>query len=539
MTGSIDLNPNHLAIVLGILAEHVPECEVRAFGSRASWTSRDYSDLDLAIVGEGALDWRTLGRLKEAFEESSLPMRVDVLDWHATSESFREVIERDYVVVQEGADQTTAGEWREVALGNVAQVRSGYAFKSAGWTSIGIPVVKIANVKGGKLAMEGCAYVSPTVASQAGRFNLQEEDILIALTGYIGDVALVRNRDLPAVLNQRVGLFSVLDKSRLNNNFLFQLLRNPDMRESIEGLGYGSAQPNVSPTLIHNVTISLPPLADQRTIAHVLGSLDAKIEINRRMNETLEAMARALFKSWFVDFDPVRAKMEGRWLRGKSLPGLPAEHYDLFPDQLVSSEIGKIPEGWEVKPLGRFGEIITGKTPSTKLPEYFGEEVPFLRIPDMHGNMYALHTEVMLAAQGAESQSKKTLPPGSVSVSCIATPGLVVLNHRYTQTNQQINSIIPYDQSLSRYLYWTCSHLSSDIATGGLGGSVFGNMNKSTFSALLAIHPEPTIVRAFDALVSPIHTAILANEEQAHALVAQRDALLPRLVSGEVRVQSN
>ena len=94
-----------------------------------------------------------------------------------------------------------------------------------------------------------------------------------------------------------------------------------------------------------------PPLAEQRAIAHVLGTLDDKIELNRRMNETLEEMARALFKSWFVDFEPVRAKMEGRWRRGQSLPGLPAEHYDLFPDRLVDSELGEIPEGWEVKPL--------------------------------------------------------------------------------------------------------------------------------------------------------------------------------------------
>ena len=361
----------------------------------------------------------------------------------------------------------------------------------------------------------------------------------MALTGYIGDVALVKNRDLPAVLNQRVGLFSVIDESRLDNNFLFQChssLRNPHMRESIQGLGYGSVQPNVSPMLIHNTTFFLPPLAEQRAIAHILGTLDDKIELNRRMNETLEEMARALFKSWFVDFDPVRAKMEGRWHRGESQPGLPAEYYDLFPGRLVESELGEIPEGWEVKGLGAFGDIITGKTPSTKRAEYYGEDVPFLRIPDMHGKMYTLNTEIMLSDKGAESQSKKTVPPGSVSVSCIATPGLVVLNHRDTQTNQQINSIVPYDQSLSRYLYWTCRHLSSDIATGGLGGSVFGNMNKSTFNALLAIRPELSTIRAFDAVVSPVHTAILANEEQAHTLAGQRDALLPRLVSGEIAV---
>ena len=101
----------------------------------------------------------------------------------------------------------------------------------------------------------------------------------------------------------------------------------------------------------------VPPLPEQRAIAHILGTLDDKIELNRRMNETLEAMARALFKSWFVDFDPVRAKMEGRWRPGESLPGLPAHLYDLFPDRLVDSELGEIPEGWEVKALGDVVEL--------------------------------------------------------------------------------------------------------------------------------------------------------------------------------------
>ena len=104
--------------------------------------------------------------------------------------------------------------------------------------------------------------------------------------------------------------------------------------------------------------MSLPPLPEQRAIAHILGTLDDKIELNRRMNETLEGMARALFKSWFVDFDPVRAKMEGRWRPGESLPGLPAEHYDLFPDRLVDSELGEIPEGWEVRRMEDIAERV-------------------------------------------------------------------------------------------------------------------------------------------------------------------------------------
>ena len=251
--------------------------------------------------------------------------------------------------------------------------------------------------------------------------------------------------------------------------------------------------------MIESFEVSAPADVDeQRTIAHILGTLDDKIELNRRMNETLEEMARALFKSWFVDFDPVRAKMDGRWRRGQSLPGMPADLYDLFPDGMVDTELGEIPAGWEVKRLASFGEIITGKTPSTKEPAYFGDEVPFLRIPDMHGKMYALKTEMMLSALGADSQRKKTLPPGSVSVSCIATPGLVILNHRHTQTNQQINSIVPSERMFSKYLYWYCEYLSPYIRTGGLGGSVFGNMNKKDFSALPALCPKPVALLAFD-----------------------------------------
>ena len=239
-----------------------------------------------------------------------------------------------------------------VPIGEVAVVRSGFAFKSTDWTPTGVPVVKIANVKDGNLAMGDCSYVSSSTALKAADSNLRTGDILIAMTGYIGDVAMVRERDLPVMLNQRVGKFTVRDPDRLIPQFLFYMLRSKSIREELAGLGYGSAQANISPSLIQSVEVPLPPLPEQRAIAHVLGTLDDKIELNRRMNETLEEMARALFKSWFVDFDPVRAKMEGRWRRGESLPGLPADLYDFFPDRLVPSELGEIPEGWEGESAG-------------------------------------------------------------------------------------------------------------------------------------------------------------------------------------------
>ena len=454
MTGSVDLNPTYLETVEHILAKHVPECDVRAFGSRATWTSKDYSDLDLAIVGARRMDWRTLGRLKEAFEESSLPMRVDVLDWHTISQSFQEVIEQDYVVVQNGTGLERAGlpgEWRMCTLGELTD----------NFDAIRIPV-KRRDRRPGPYPYYGASGVVDHVDG----FLFDGEYLLIAEDG-----ENLRTRTTPIALLANGKFWAnnhahiVRGNGNANTRFLMYALSGLDL----SGYLTGSTMPKLTQGNMNRISLLTPPLPEQRAIAHILGTLDDKIELNRRMNETLEQMARALFKSWFVDFDPVRAKMEGRWRPGQSLPGLPAHLYDLFPSRLVPSELGPIPAGWEVKPLESFGEIITGKTPSTKRPEYYGEDVPFLRIPDMHGKLYALQTEVMLSAQGAESQSKKTLPPGSISVSCIATPGLVVLNHRETQTNQQINSIIPRSPETSRYLFWVCRQLSADIQNRRIG----------------------------------------------------------------------
>ena len=543
MTDRLSLPARYRRMVEAILREYVPEAEVWAYGSRIQGRSHDGSDLDLVIrspslepLGAELLD------LIEAFQESNIPFLVQVHDWAMLPESFHREIEQNYVVVQKPSKQTAMDEWHEVELGGVC-TKIGSGATPRGGQGVYLEdgpyaLIRSQNIYNAGFAHDGLAFIGDDQAEALSHVEVLPNDVLLNITGdSVARVCQVDPQILPARVNQHVTIVRP-DPEKLDPSFLRYYLAAPEVQGTLlSWAGSGGTRNALTKRMIESFVVRAPKaLAEQRAIARVLCALDDKIELNRRMNETLEEMARAMFKSWFVDFDPVRAKIEGRWRRGESLPGLPADLYDLFPDRLVDSDLGEIPEGWGVKPLGSFGEIITGKTPSTKRSEYYGEEVPFLRIPDMHGKMYALKTEMMLSAQGVESQSKKTLPPGSVSVSCIATPGLVVLNHRDTQTNQQINSIIPYDQSISKYLYWTCSHLSSDIATGGLGGSVFGNMNKSTFSALLAIHPEPTTVRAFDALVSPIHAAILANEDQANALAAQRDALLPKLVSGEVGV---
>ena len=289
----------------------------------------------------------------------------------------------------------------------------------------------------------------------------------------------------------------------------------------------GSAQPSLNRNYIHPIPLAFPVRPEQDLIVELLGSLDDKIELNRRMNETLEAMARAIFKDWFVDFGPTRAKAEGR------APYLAPELWDLFPDALNDEDK---PVGWSEIPLMQLGTVITGKTPSTKKPEFFGDEMPFLKIPDMHGRIYVLRTSTELSEEGARSQEKKTLPAGSVSASCIATPGLVIFNHRDTQTNQQINSIVPTDRRQSHFVFWSCRQLASAVMLGGSGGSVFHNMNKTSFENLRLVYPGEKIARTYSKTVSLMHDRILSNEYESDALAQARDLLLPKFMSGEIRL---
>ena len=402
-----------------------------------------------------------------------------------------------------------AGEFDTTPLGEVASVRSGFAFKSSDWTTSGVPVVKIANVKDGSLTMDGCSFVAQRIADQAGEFALRAGDILISMTGYIGDVALVRERDLPAVLNQRVGRFSVRDHKRLDKRFLFYLLREGEVRQKIEGLGYGSAQPNVSPTLIQGVEVSLPPLPEQRAIAHILGTLDDKIELNRRMSETLEAMARALFKSWFVDFDPVRAKAEGRD------PGLPKPLADLFPARLVDSELGEIPEGWEVVPFEALASIRGGKQlptedcmPSGSFPVFGANGV-------MGFTDQATHDGFVIAF-------------GRVGAYC----GSVHWTYGGAWINNNASSVVP-----ARWPEYVLQVMLEADFEGLRRGSAQPFIPNSSLAGIPVVRPPDSVLDAFSSLAAPLRLREQACQGESRALAALRDTLLPKLISGELRVE--
>jgi type I restriction enzyme S subunit len=292
----------------------------------------------------------------------------------------------------------------------------------------------------------------------------------------------------------------------------------------------GATRNALTKGMIENFEIPALTLDDQRAIAHVLGTLDDKIELNRRMNETLEATAQALFKSWFIEFDPVRAKAEGRD------PGLSSDADSLFPDSSEDSDLGVIPKGWKVGRVADIGNVICGKTPSTEVSEYYGNDIPFITIPDMHGKIFATTTQKKLSRSGAASQLKKMLPVSSICVSCIATAGLVVITSAEAQTNQQINTVVPNKTDETYFWFWTLRDLGHEIRAGGSGGSVLTNMSTGRFADLRVLSPPPRLRTCYHSRVAPLFGRILANERESQTLATLRDALLPKLLSSEVCV---
>ncbi len=320
---------------------------------------------------------------------------------------------------------------------------------------------------------------------------------------------------------------------RVYPNYLFAVLRSPAVQEKIGQMHVGTLIPHFKKGDFDKLLLPIPEPEAQEFIGDTYFELSAKIDANRRMNATLEAMARALFQSWFVDFDPVRAKLDGRPPAGLDEPTAA-----LFPAQFQASEVGEIPQGWSVSTVGEISEVVCGKTPPTAVAAYYGDDIPFVTIPDMHGKVFSTSTARKLSVAGANSQPKKTLSSGSICVSCIATPGLVVITSEKSQTNQQINSITP-DRTETYFWYWVMKGLGAQISARGSGGSVLSNLNKSGFEAMKILKPPVTIVRTYHSITAPLFQTILANARESRTLATLRDTLLPKLLSGSILSQTD
>ena len=427
----IDIAPADLETVRCILREHAPGLEVHAFGSRVSWTARETSDLDIALLTEEPLSIARITNLKAVFTKSYLPFRVDIVDWASTSENFRKVIEREHVVVLGKEESPVIDGWCECPLGELTD----------NFDFIRVPVKK-PDRRSGHYPYYGASGIVDYVDD----YLFEGEYLLIAEGG-----ENLRTRKTPIAfladgkfwVNNHAHI--VRGNQKANTRYLMYALSDLD----ISGYLTGSTMPKLTKGNLDRISLLTPPLPEQRTIAQILGTLDDKIELDRRMNKTLEEMAQALFKSWFVDFEPVKAKLAVlenggtvheaeraamSTISGKdenALAKLENEQPDTFKilaqtaaqfsSTMQDSESGEIPEGWNVRILGDLCyKPQYGFTASAEI-EPIGPK--FLRITDINKNDWIDWVSVPHCKIEKQDAYKYQIHAGDILIARMADPG--------------------------------------------------------------------------------------------------------------------
>lgn len=385
-------------------------------------------------------------------------------------------------------------EWKEYRLGDIIELIGGGTPKTniSNYWNGDIPWLSVVDFNNGrKYVFDTEKKITDEGLENSSTKLLDKGDIIISARGTVGVVAILGK---PMAFNQSCYGIRALKKITFNN-YVYYLLKKSI--SELSQFSHGGVFDTITRDTFKEIDIFLPPLPEQKTISSVLSSLDDKIELLHCQNTTLEKMAETLFRQWFIE---------------------------------------EIKEEWEMKPLSLFGDVICGKTPSKSVKEYFGGEIPFIKIPDMHGKIFVFSTEDSLTHKGKESQSNKTIPPFSISVSCIATVGLVVLNAYESQTNQQINSIVPSRKEYRYYLYLYMKSLYSELHNMASGGTATLNLNTGDFSRIELLYPPVIILEEFHRQVEILFNKIFRNQQQIQILAKLRDTLLPKLITGKIRI---
>ncbi|MDD2465301.1 MAG: restriction endonuclease subunit S [Desulfobulbus sp.] len=371
-----------------------------------------------------------------------------------------------------------------------------------------------------------------TTERDYAKYQLKKNDIIMARTCSPGICRIIKS-DMAAVFNN--GLARIRTKTGVvDPNFLFYVFKSHDFIDYIYGISHGtSVQLNMKVGDLTRYQFVMPPLSVQRIIAALLETLDDRIALLRETNITLEAIAQALFKSWFVDFDPVRAKQEGR-----EPEGLDSVTTALFPDSFEESELGLVPKGWQTLPLEKAVESVGGGTPNTK-EAIFWEPAEFAWTTprDLSGlqSPVLLKTDRLLSAKGVANVSSGLLPKGTLLLSSRAPIGYLAIAQIPLAINQGYIAILPSSQLPPLYMLFWCKQ-NMEIIKSRSNGSTFMEISKKAFRPIPALVPPVSLINSYMAVAEPVFERLVKNEQQAQTLTNLRDTLLPRLISGQLRL---
>ena len=510
---AVDLSAEQRETILTLLKRHLPKTAAWVYGSRTKWTSRPQSDLDLVVFSTPEQRVQ-IGALRDAFQASDLPFRVDLFVWDDVPETFHEKIAAEHVELVPKPTAKAHADWRETRWGEIATLEYGRALR--GYDNAQGPF-RVFGTNGpiGWNDQALCEHAGVVVGRKGAYRGIH----------YSADPFFVIDT-----------AFYLKPKVEMDTRWAYYALLTQD----INGMDSGSAIPSTSRDEFYSLPVSVPPPPEQCAIAHVLGTLDDKIELNRRMNETLEAMARALFKSWFVDFDPVRAKMEGR------APYLEPEICDLFPESL---DDGGMPKGWHRASLGEIVTVLeTGKRPrggvtgiSEGIPSVGAESITGVGQFDFSKTKYVPRGFFDNMATGHVSDGDVLIykdggKPGELRPAVTYTSRdfpfseFCINEHVFRVRTEAYSQPFLYCLLSTEDAFWQMRELATGVAQPGL--------NRKAIKSLECTMPEsPTLVRAAESVLGPLIDGCNKNSLNSYSLAQVRDALLPRLISGDMRIR--
>jgi len=394
--------------------------------------------------------------------------------------------------------------WDHFKLGDIAEeVRSLYEPQK----DIILPYIGLEHIQQNTLTLKGIGKSSETISTKKS-FNAGQ--ILFgSLRPYFRKV--IRPK-FSGVCSTDITVIRA--KPQFDTGFLYYFIASQEFIDYATNVSSGTRMPRANWKVLSEKEWCFPKLNIQKKIASILSAYDDLIENNLRRIRILEEMAQNLYREWFVNF---------------RFPGYENTRF-------IDSPLGQIPEGWEIKELIDFGKIVTGKTPSKSKPEYYGTDMPFIKLPDMHNVIFCIKTLENLSKGGADTQKSKTIPPNNLCVSCIGTVGKVVITADFSQTNQQINSIVLDKDEHLEYLYFTLLGMRHKIEAYSATGATMNNLSRGKFISLKILCPPNRLIDTYHGLVSSLFRLILNLQLMNGLLKQTRDLLLPKLISGEVDV---
>lgn len=426
-----------------------------------------------------------------------------------------------------------AGEWEETSLSEVMDVKHGFAFPGENIRDEppGDILLTPGNFAiGGGFKGEKFKYFDGEVPAE---YVLKEGDLVVTMTDLskqadtLGYPALIPRPSSPRFLhNQRLGKVLIKDGAVLDKSFLFYLLRTAEYRHEVLASATGTTVKHTSPGRILAYKAYIPPLAEQKAIAAVLGALDDKIELNRRMNATLEAMARALFQSWFVDFDPVRAKLDGR-----QPVGLDPETAALFPSHMRETVFGQAPAGWEVSSLDKVADYLNGLA-LQKYPPGDGTTLPGIKIAQLRKG----------DTTGAD-RCNTTLSPnyivhdGDVLFSWSGSLEVDLWCGGPAALNQHLFKVTSSEFPKWFYYLWTLYHLDEFRLIAADKATTMGHIQRGHLSAAKVLIPSRPLLQALTGTMTPLVDQLISSRIESRTLASLRNTLLPKLLSGELSAE--